>query len=205
MIIIFFNLFIYFLDKTIAPTVITVADAEIRSKAMEIIYSSIIKEYSKQFNYDEIIHVEKDSEGNITLLKADSLKLNKIACDVSLDSQKQLKLLGNIGVKVPIGYIFQNNLLSQLGPKVTVYMNPIGYIETKYQSEFESAGINQTRHKIYVQLQAKLRVIIPLKNEDIEVMSEVPISETIIVGKTPNTAINMGLEGTGYKLNTMQK
>jgi len=169
---------------------------------MEIIYSSIINEYSKQFNYDDIIHVEKDREGNITLLKADTLKLNKIACDVALDSQKQLKLLGNNGVKLPLGYILQNNLLAQLGPKITVYMNPIGYIETKYESEFESAGINQTRHKIYVQVQAKLRIVIPLKKEDIEVMSEVPISETIIVGKIPATSINMGLEGAGFKLNS---
>lgn len=200
-----FNLFIYTLDKAITPTVITVADAEMRAKSMEIIYSSIINEYSKQFNYDDIIHVEKDQEGNITLLKADTLKLNKIACDVALDCQKQLKLLGNSGIKVPFGYIFQNNLLAQLGPKITIYMDPIGYIETKYQSEFESAGVNQTRHKIYVQVQVKLRVIIPLKKEDIEVKSEVPISETIIVGKIPNTSINMSLESAGFKLNNAQK
>lgn len=172
---------------------------------MEIIYSSIINQFSNQFSYDNIIHVEKDGEGNITLLKADTLKLNKIACDVALDSQKQLKLLGDSGVKIPLGYIFQNNLLAQIGPKVTVHMNPIGYIETNYESEFESAGINQTRHKIYVKVQAKLRVIIPMKNEDIEVMSEVPISETIIVGKIPDTAINLGLEGADFKLSNTQR
>lgn len=172
---------------------------------MEIMYSSIIEEYSKEFNYDDIIQVEKDGEGNITLLKADTLKLNKIACDVALDSQRKLKLLGNSGIKIPFGYIFQNNLLAQLGPKVTIYMEPIGYIETKYESEFESAGVNQTRHKIYVQVNAKLRIIIPMKKEDIEVKSEVPISETIIVGKIPNTSINMSLEGTGFKLNNLQK
>ncbi|MFL0269759.1 sporulation protein YunB [Candidatus Clostridium radicumherbarum] len=197
-----FNLFIYIVDKAISPAIIAVANAEIRSKSMEIIYTSIINEYSKQFNYNDIIHVEKDGEGNITLLKADTLKLNKIACDVALDSQKQLKLLGNTGVKLPLGYILQNNLLAKFGPKITVFMNPIGYIETKYESEFESAGINQTRHKIYVKVQAKLRVVIPLKKEDIDVVSEVPISETIIVGKIPNTSINMGLDGAGFKLNS---
>lgn len=179
---------------------IAVANAEIRSKSMEIIYTSIINEYSKQFNYNDIIHVEKDGEGNITLLKADTLKLNKIACDVALDSQKQLKLLGNTGIKLPLGYILQNNLLAKFGPRITVFMNPIGYIETKYDSEFESAGINQTRHRIYVKVQAKLRVVIPFKKEDIDVVSEVPISETIIVGKIPNTSINMGLDGAGFKL-----
>ncbi|MFL0246881.1 sporulation protein YunB [Candidatus Clostridium stratigraminis] len=197
-----FNLFIYITDKAISPAIIAVASAEIRSKSMEIIYTSIINEYSKQFNYNDIIHVEKDGEGNITLLKADTLKLNKIACDVALDSQKQLKLIGNTGVKLPLGYVLQNNFLAKFGPKITVFMNPIGYIETKYESEFESAGINQTRHRIYVKVQAKLRVVVPLKKEDIDVACEVPISETIIVGKIPNTSINMGLEGAGFKLNS---
>lgn len=184
---------------------LTVAIAEMRSKAMEIIYSSIIHEYSNQFNYDDIIHIEKDGEGNITMLKADTLKMNKIAYDVALDSQKQLKSLGNSGVKVPLGYIFENNLLAQFGPKVTVHMNPVGYIETKYKSEFESAGINQTRHKIYVEVQAKLKIIIPMKNTDIEVVNDVPIAETIIVGKIPNTSVNMGLDGAGIKLNSLGK
>ncbi len=200
---IFFSTFIYTLDKIITPTVITVADAEMRAKSMEIINTAIRDEYSKQFSYNEIIHVEKDSEGNINMLRADTLKMNKIAYDVALNSQRELKKLGNSGIKIPMGYIFQNNILASLGPSVSVNMNPVGYIETRYQSEFESAGINQTRHKIYVQVYAKLKIIIPTKTDDIEVRSEVPIAETIIIGKVPNTSINMDLNKAGSKINTI--
>lgn len=205
MVVAFFNIFIYILDKVVTPTVMAVADAEMRAKSMEIINTSILKEYSKQFNYDDIIKVEKDEQGNISMLKADTLKMSKIASDVALNSQKELKALGHIGIKVPIGYIFNNNILANIGPDVSVKMEPIGYIETKYQSEFESAGINQTRHKIYVQVYAKVRIIIPTKKDDIEVKSEVPISETIIVGKTPDTSINLDLNGAGYKINEQNK
>jgi sporulation protein YunB len=201
----FFNIFIYIIVKVVTPTVMAVADAEMRAKSMEIINTSILNEYSKQFNYDDIIKVEKDEQGNISMLKADTLKMSKIASDVALNSQKELKALGHIGIKVPIGYIFNNNILANIGPDVSVKMEPIGYIETKYQSEFESAGINQTRHKIYVQVYAKVRIIIPTKKDDIEVKSEVPISETIIVGKTPDTSINLDLNGAGYKINEQNK
>jgi sporulation protein YunB len=197
-----FNIFIYTLDRIITPTVIAVANAEMRSKSMEIINTAILEEYSKQFKYEDVINVEKDREGNITLLKADTLKMNKIANDVALNSQKELKKLGSHGIKVPIGYIFQNNILASIGPSVAVNMEPIGYIETRYQSEFESAGINQTRHKIYVQVYAKLKIIIPMKNDDIEVKSEVPIAETIIIGKVPDTSINLDLKGAGTKINS---
>jgi len=199
-IIINFTIFIYIFDKTVMPTVMAVADAEMRAKATEIVNRAIINEYSKQFNYDEIIRVDKDSEGNIVLLKADTLKMNKIACDVALETQKELLKLGDIGIKIPIGYITRNNILSYYGPRITIKMQPIGLVETKYSSEFESAGINQTRHKIYVKVKTTVRVIIPLKSNDIEVANEIPIAETIIVGKTPNTAIGLDLNGTGFKL-----
>lgn len=195
-----FNIFIYTFDRVITPTIIAVADAEMRAKSMEIINAAILEEYSKQFNYDDIIKVEKDGQGNISLLKADTLKMNKIATVVAVNSQKELKALGTRGVKIPMGYIFQNNILAYFGPSVYVNMDPVGYIETRYQSEFESAGVNQTRHKIYVQVYAKLRIIIPMRHDDIEVKGEIPIAETIIVGKIPNTSINLDLNNTGFRL-----
>ena len=195
-----FTIFIYILDRNVMPTVMAVADAEIRAKATEIVNRAITNEYSKQFNYDQVIRVDKDSEGNIVMLKADTLKMNKIACDVALESQKELMKLGEIGIKVPIGYVTRNNILSYYGPSITIKMQPIGNVETKYSSEFESAGINQTRHKIYVKVKTTVRVMIPLKNNDIEVANEIPIAETIIVGKTPNTAVQLDLNGTGAKL-----
>ncbi|WP_407935013.1 MULTISPECIES: sporulation protein YunB [Clostridium] len=195
-----FTIFIYIFDKTTMPTVMAVADSEMRAKATEIVNKAIIDEYSNQFNYDEIIKVDKDSVGNIVMLKADTLKMNKIACDVALKSQKELMKLGDVGIKVPIGYITRNNILSYYGPSVNIKMQPIGHVETKYSSEFESAGINQTRHKIYVKVRTTVRVIIPLRSNDIEVTNEVPIAETIIVGKTPNTSVQLDLNGTGFKL-----
>jgi len=195
-----FTIFTYIFDKTVMPTVMAVADAEMRAKATEIVNRAIINEYSDQFNYDQVIRVDKDSQGNIVMLKADTLKMNKIACDVALESQKELMKLGEVGIKVPLGYITRNNILSYYGPKITIRMQPIGSVETKYSSEFESAGINQTRHKIYVKVKTTVRVIIPLKSNDIVVTNEVPIAETIIVGKTPNTAVQLDLTGTGFKM-----
>jgi sporulation protein YunB len=195
-----FNFFIYVFDRIIAPTVLAVADAEMRARALEIINMCIIEEFSRDFDYDEIIRIEKDLDGNITMLKADTLKMNMIACNVALRSQKKLEEMGSVGIKLPMGYVFRNNILAYYGPRITVRMQPIGYIEALYLSEFNSAGINQTNHKIYVQVKTKVRVIIPLKNNEIEVKNQIPISETIIVGKTPETAINFDMSNAGFKL-----
>ena len=172
----------------------------VNSRITPAIDSVIMKEYSKQFSYKDIIQVEKDKEDNIVMVRANTLKMNKMACDVALESQNKLRNVGKIGLKIPMGYIMKNNLLAFFGPNITVRMQPIGYIETKYLSSFESAGINQSRHKISVQVKTNMRVMVPFGSENIEMKNEVPISETIIVGKVPETAIDLGLDKTGVKL-----
>lgn len=200
LIVTFFGASIYFIDAMMRPAILSASDVETRAKVTEIVNSVIVNEYSKKFNYENIINVEKDKDGNIVMIKADTLRMSKISCDVALECQSQLKKVGTIGLKLPLGYIFKNNLLAFFGPNITIKMCPIGYIETKYLSDFESAGINQTRHKIYVQVKTNMRIIVPLNSKDIEIKNEVPISETIIVGKVPDTAINLGLDSAGFRL-----
>lgn len=179
-----------------------VSEAEMKAKSLEVINKSIIDEFSENFDYNEVITIERDNDGSIVLLKADTLKLNKIACTVALKSQTELNELGNVGIKLPIGYITRNNILSYLGPPITVKMQPLGYVEAKYISEFESAGINQTRHKIYVNVKSRVRIIIPLMSRDVEVNHQIAIAETIIVGEVPKTALQLNLDKAGFNLNS---
>ncbi|WP_461612329.1 sporulation protein YunB [Clostridium sp. Marseille-QA1073] len=185
--------FLYYFDEVIVPNIMVICDGEMRAKATDIINKSIIEEYIDQFKYDEIINFEKDLEGNIILLKADTLKMNKIATDVSLRVQRELKEIGQVGIEFPIGYITKNNLLSNLGPNITATMQPVGHVETRYISDFESAGINQTRHKIYVEVKAKIKVVLPIGYNEVEVVSQLPIAETVIVGKIPETSVQLDL------------
>lgn len=188
-----FNLFIYEFDKIITPTVLAVGDAEMREKSNDIVNKILINEYNNNFNSDDIINVEKDNLGNIVMVKANTLKMNKIACDVSLKAQESIRKIGQIGIKIPAGYIFKNNILAYFGPNITVKMEPVGNVQTSYKSKFEGAGINQTRLLIYVNVKTKIRVIIPTSYNDIEVKNEVPISETIIVGKVPDNALQLDM------------
>lgn len=205
-IVIIFSLvaFGYQFNKNIMSTIIIASDAEMRGRATEIINKIVLDEYSKQFNYNNIINIEKDRDGNIVMLQADTLKLNKIACDVSIKTQNQLRNMGDTGIKIPLGYIFKNSILAYIGPKIMVKMQPIGSIETKYISQFQSSGINQTRHKIFVKLNTTIRVIIPLMSNDIKIENEIPISEIIIVGKVPETSVQLDLTEAGFKLNNLK-
>lgn len=199
-ILILFNVFLYELNKVITPAIVNISDEEIKRKTVAIINKTILQEYSNKFNYDQVIRIEKDSEGNIIILRADTLKMNQIACEVAIRAQEELKNAGTMYIKIPVGYIFRNNIISTLGPKITVRAEPIGSIDTEYSSKFQSAGINQTKHSIYVNVKTNIRVIFPTNIDKLEVKSEIPLAETIIIGKVPSTALQFDLKSAGFDL-----
>lgn len=191
MIIIFFNTILYLFNKRILPTVLSIGEIQIKSEAIKIINEESVKVYSDDFEYDDIIKIEKDDEGNITMIRADAVKQNYLASQVVLKCDEKLSELEDLGVKVPLGYLTNNVMFYKMGPKITVKMQQIGNITTSYESEFESAGINQTRHKIYLNLNATIRIVVPFNSKDVEISCQIPVSDTVIVGKIPETAINM--------------
>ena len=191
LIIIVFNSIIYIFGKRILPTVLELGEIKIKSEAVKVMNEESVNVYSENFKYDDIINIEKDSDGNITMIRANTVKQNYLASQVVLKCDERLSELEDLGVKIPLGYLTNNVMFYNMGPKITVKMQQIGNITTSYESEFESAGINQTRHKIYLNMTATMRVIVPFNSKEVEVTCQIPVSDTIIVGKIPETAINM--------------
>lgn len=187
-----FNSFLYLFQKRVLPIVLDIAEITMKSEAIKVINEETMRVYEENFNYDDVMKIEKDSEGNITMIRADTIKQNKLTTEIVLGCNEQLQNLGEIGTKVPIGYMTNNIFFYRLGPKINVKMEQIGNINTSYDATFESAGINQVRHKIYLNIDAKMRLIVPFASKDIELSCEIPVSETIIVGKIPDTAVNIG-------------
>ena len=182
-----FNTAIGFFDKRVIPSVIEMATMMAKAQTLDIISRKSVDILSQEFKYNEMIKIEKDKDGNIILVQADTIKLNYIAAKLSTECNKELSDMNNAIIKVPLGWMGDKSAFYNFGPQITMEIKPMGNISTSYESKFESAGINQTRHKIYLNIVAKLRLKLPLKNQDIEVSTQIPVSDTIIVGKIPNT------------------
>ncbi|NRT79437.1 MULTISPECIES: sporulation protein YunB [Clostridium] len=188
-IIVILNITVVFFDQRVMPSVTEIATIMAKSQTLDIINKKSVDILSKDFKYDEMVKIEKDNQGNIILIQADTGKLNYIAAELSTECNKELSDMKNTAIKVPLGWMSDKSAFYNVGPKISVEIEPIGNISTSYESKFESAGINQTRHKIYLNVTAKIRLRLPLRNQDAEVSTQVPVSDTIIVGKIPNTTL----------------
>ena len=184
-----FNTLLTFFDRAVMPSVTEIAKIMAKSKALDTINQTSVKILSNEFNYDQMIKIEKDKDGNIILIQADTVKLNYIASELAIECNNNLKDMEDNKIKVPLWWMTDKSAFFNLGPKITMNIEPIGNVSTSYESKFESAGINQTRHKIYLNVNAKIRIKLPIKDEQFDVETQIPVSDTIIVGKIPNTTI----------------
>lgn len=180
-----------YIDRTLRPTITVLAE----TKALEIANKSINKSVADvvkgQINYQDLMDVKLDSDGKITMIQANTVLMNTIASDVALDIQDELKKIKSTSSYIPIGTALGSPILATYGPKLKVSLEPIGTVIVNFKTDFESSGINQTRHIVYIDVNTKARVVIPLTTTTQEINVQIPICETIIVGNVPQSYVNI--------------
>lgn len=133
--------------------------------------------------------------GKIIAINANIIELNKLSSEIAYKIQDKLNNLDKVSVKVPIGRIMGLNIFSGYGPDIDIKLVPMGNIATKFDTQFSSQGINQTKHTIYMNIQSTITVIAPFIGGSVNCNSTVTVAETIIVGDIPDTYYNIeGLE-----------
>ncbi len=188
-----------FIDRNINPAIITFSQARIQSIAVTALSDAVRETLGTNIKYTDFVNVLTDKNGNVAMIQANTMKMNDLAAQVQDIAQETIRSKGNEGIYIPLGTITGSRLLSGMGPNIPVKIISFPAVSTDFDSEFENSGINQTRHKIYLTLHARIRIAIPLSTADIDVSSRVPVTETIIVGDVPQTYVNV--EDTDDMLN----
>lgn len=77
------------------------------------------------------------------------------------------------------------------GPGIKIVITPIGNVETDLRSEFIAQGINQTLHRVYLQVKCNVSILTPFQNMEREITNQVLLIENVIVGNIPSTYYNL--------------
>ena len=181
---------VYF-RSNIVPTVMDSSVAQMRAittNAVNIAATSVLND---GLTYDQLFEIEKDKDGKIAMIKANSPQINKIAREIANLAQANLDSLGTQEIQIAAGRFTGLALLMGFGPDVTIKITPIGTATCDFVSYFQSAGINQTLHKIYIDVYADVSIVTPIDQPTIQVKAEVLVCENMIVGEIPDTYLNM--------------
>ena len=172
------------------PIFDTLCEAKAKSIAT-IISNNEATNVIKDHTYDELFTIEKDNDGNITMIKSNIIPINEIISDVAVKIQNSINERGKENIKIAIGSFTGSKLLSGRGPGIPIKISSIGNVETDLRSEFSAQGINQTLHRVYLQVDCEVSILTPYNTISEKVSNQVLLIENVIVGKIPNTYYNL--------------
>ena len=191
-------LFLYF-QRNVTRVLVSVSEATMRASTTIAVNDAVYYTLSDEMRYEDLVTVEKDSTGNIVAVSANALKINKIARDTASISQSNLKNLSLNGIPVPLGALTGIEAFAGLGPSIKFRIIPVSSVSCDFSSAFESVGINQTKHSIYLNVIADISIVMPSRTENFAVVTEILVGEFVIVGNIPDTYLQTDI--FGEKLN----
>jgi len=179
------------IQKSLTGVILDTAHAKAYALAVDTMNAAVRQSMGGGVAYEELIAVRTDAQGRVTMLQANTARMNELASSVALSAQEALAEDAAPRVSVPLGAALRVPFLSSLGPKIRVSITPVGAVSASFHTEFEAAGINQTRHKIYLQLHAAVQLVLPTGAQPVTVDTQMLIAESIIVGEVPGSYMNV--------------
>jgi len=136
-------------------------------------------------DYSSFVEITRDSSGNIVSLQTDAMRINRIKSAINSSVAASLSGLDGKKLGVPIGSLTGLALLNGRGPKLNAIISLTGSAQTHFVNEFSDAGINQTRHRIFLKTTVTLLIVFPRETVSTAYTMNMLVAETVIVGKVP--------------------
>lgn len=179
-----------FVNNVVNPVILSTSEIKVRSLTLKAVNSAVSEVVSESVLYNDLININTNENGDITMISANSILINKLSKELAKTAQAKLEIMGKGGLNIPIGTFSGMPIFVGRGPDVKIKLIPIGSISCTFESDFETAGINQTHHRIYVNIDANVSMILPIENKTVKNRSQVLICESIIIGKVPSTFLH---------------
>lgn len=136
-------------------------------------------------DYSSLVEITRDSGGNIVSVQTDAMRINRIKSGINSAVAASLSNLDGKELGVPLGSLTGLALLNGRGPKLNVIISLTGSAQTHFVNEFSDAGVNQTRHQIFLKTTVTLLIVFPTSTVTTAYTMNMLVAETIIVGKVP--------------------
>lgn len=180
-------IFIWYLNILIKPIMQEIIKVELVNLATEAIYEAVQEELTlKGIDYDDLVYLHKDNEGNIVLMQANTAKINSIISEIVLIVENSLKNSKKQVISIPLGQLSGIYLFANLGPSINISVLPMGSVKVQVKDDFQSVGINQSRHNIEAVFEAKMQIKYPMNIGEAVIKTTVPLADSILIGDVPN-------------------
>ena len=174
----------------IDPLVRELAVAAVDDAASNQITDAVNRQIDEgNIQYSRLVTLEKDNSGAVTALTTNMREINRLKNQLLSELDREIYKIDEARIRVPLGNLTGTELLSGHGPGIPVRIVSVASSDAKFTGEFSEAGINQTLHRIMLEVSLELLILLPSGTVKDHVSSDICVAETVLLGPVPSSYI----------------
>ena len=186
--------FVFAAERYIMPAAAEICLIEAKEKANDIINGSVREVLEQRAGINGSI-LSLKTEDETSMISADTVAINIICSEISSSITEKISNMKNDRIKVPYGAVSGIGFFANLGPDLSFEMMQAGETAVDYETEFTSAGINQTNYKIWLTVNITISLVNPLYDRNISMNRKIMLADTVIKGELPSNYIEIPYQG----------
>lgn len=180
-------------ERKLQPILTAAAQAQTRNKMTAVLERAVMDDLAgREVGYGDLVVIQRDGDGTITALTTDMAKLNLLRAELVSAALEAVDGVDISELEIPLGSLFDSEILWARGPSIQVRTLSVGTVSAEFDSRFSSAGVNQTQHRIWLDLSVPITLLLPVGAVEVPVDTRLCIAETVIVGRVPDTYLQVG-------------
>lgn len=188
---------LFLADLSFRPMVESINAYECHEMVSKIINNAVLAELEREgVDYSTLVNLTANADGEIVSVESNVMNINRLKTEVAERVEREIERMSAVNIEIPIGTLLGLQLLHGKGFNVGMSVIPTGYATTSIISEFVEAGINQTLHRIVIEINADVDALIPGFSTRVPVSTSIIAAETVIVGRVPEAYTHVVTESS---------
>lgn len=181
------------LENKLRPVVAEVAAAQAQNTMTAVIERAVTADLAaRQVSYGDFVTIQRDGGGAITALTTDMAGMNLLRAELAAAILEALEGVNVSDIQVPLGSLFDLEPLWAKGPSLKARAMTVGTVQAEFDSQLTSAGVNQTLHRIWLEVTVPMTLLLPGGEVEVSLDTRLCVAETVIVGQVPDTYLQLG-------------
>lgn len=189
---VFFALGWSLINRQLMPVIRSLARNEAKMIAIKSINSGVHESLNKnKVTTQDLLFYDYNDAGEITSWNVNSIMINQLCTEIAENIINDLHNTDVIQLKIPLGLVTGAHIFSNVGPMIDVKVLPKGSANIDYKNQLRATGINQVNHVVWLEIEMKMQIIVPLSSEELVVQRRVVLVDKVISGKVPSHYLNI--------------
>lgn len=180
------------LEAKLRPVVAEIAAAQARNSMTAVVENAVTAGLAaRQVGYSDFVAIQRDEGGAITALTTDMARMNLLRTELTTAILEALEEVDVSDVQIPLGSLFDLEPLWAKGPAIKARAMTVGTVRAEFDSQLTSAGVNQTLHRIWMEVTVPMTLLLPGGEVEVPLDARLCVAETVIVGQVPDTYLQL--------------